>query len=211
MFEYTNAFIQPFTWARRAYEYTLGLSRETAINVTESDLIRPIADSLSTADLIVDSDTVWNTQSRAQVATVGGLYKSVDTGGEYLNSLRTQLASRISESEKRVQEVEGGLRTLITSGRRDSTTSITIRGGDTSWVETDDLYYKDYGPLDRVGDEGIFRLPDAGYFSSIRSLGGFAGRAVVERSLGQLVTDGDRKSTRLNSSHVSESRMPSSA
>ena len=51
-----------------------------------------------------------------------------------------------------------------------------------------------------------FKMPDAIFFFHDRLVSG-----VFARDMAQTALDADRKSTRLNSSHTEQSRMPSSA
>ena len=55
--------------------------------------------------------------------------------------------------------------------------------------------------------------PPGGHLDSVRDMAAAAGvnPNTMQRALAQLETEGDRKSTRLNSSHKHRSRMPSSA
>ena len=76
------------------------------------------------------------------------------------------------------------------------------------WLGTVDPAAMDAGVINQpAGKAGVFHLPDGSVVTHTFWLGtDNFGRDVYSR-----VMYGDRKSTRLNSSHVSESRMPSSA
>lgn len=133
----------------------------------------------------------WNVFSQETAGTVAAIFNSIDHAQAYSNAVRTLAISRLEESERRVSEIESSLKQLRATARFNASTSITIRGGDTGWVESNPDYYADTGTLQLVPNENIFRLRDTGHFSSIRSLGGFAGKAVIEHSLGSLVYTGE--------------------
>ena len=67
--------------------------------------------------------------------------------------------------------------------------------------------------LFRVDPKTVTRWAKAGKLTAIRTLGGHRRyrQSEVQSLLKSSTSNKDRKSTRLNSSHVSESRMPSSA
>lgn len=190
MLEYTNAFLKAFPWAKAAYDFTLGLKSDQDIALDADNLTSPILATIDSIPITVYTDTDWNLHSRENVSLLGGLYTTINQGESYLNSLYTKLNTRMAESEKRINHLESILKSVITIQKISSTTSISIGGGDSTWIETDSKFYKNIGPLEKNVDEGCFRLKDTGHFSSIRSLGGFAGEAVIERSLGQIVQSG---------------------
>ncbi len=190
MFEYTDSYLKPFSWAKAAYDYTLGLSSVDKINIKPEDLTTPSLPDISSLPITIKTDSDWNGTSKNQVALLGAIFQSADQAEEYFNSIYSLISSRVSESERRVQELDSSLRVLLSNSRTVATTSTHLKGGDTTLLETSDKYYRTFGPLAAVPSEGIFRLKDTGAFSSIRSLGGFAGQAVIENSLGQVLENG---------------------
>lgn len=188
LFEFTSAYLSSFNWALPAYQYMLGLTTTNTIPITQDTLTAPSLTNLP-SNLNIATDADWNSASLNQVAVIGAMYNAIDTAEGYYNSLYTVLDSRLSESEQRIQLLQSQLKVLL-AGANVASTSVSIQGGDTTSVETSDIYYRSFPPLQAVPDESIFRLQDTGYFSSIRSLGGFAGNAVIEFSLGTLVESG---------------------
>lgn len=162
-----------------------------SLQITQDSLVAPAAATFNTNEINIQTDSDWNVTSREQVSTLGALYKTVDQAEQYYNGLYTLVSSRISESEKRVQEQDSNLRVLLSASRHIASTSIHLKGGDNTSIETSEAYYTAFGPLESVPSEGIFRLKDTGFFSSIRSLGGFAGKVEIDFSLGTLVQNGD--------------------
>jgi len=200
MFEYTNSFLKPFTWAKVIYENNFDLSSIDKVDVTQTNLISPTLPSFSNIDVTIRTDSDWNNTSKKLVATFGALFTTVDKADSYIDGLYTLVNSRLSESESRIKELENSLRVLSTYQQRGASTAINIKGGDYSSIDFNKKYYKTSPPLNSNVEEGVFKLRDTGYFSSIRSLGGFAGTATVEKSLlsyiesGQLssINDGSR-------------------
>ena len=190
MFEFTDAYLNPFDWAKKAYEYMLKLTINTEAPVSTDLMATPNLPRVPFEALAINTALDWNTASKTQTATLGGLYQSIDQAELYYNSLYSLVSSRLSESESRVRDQESALKAILTASRQFSTTAIHIKGGDTSEIETDSKYYKVFGPLAPVAEEGIFRLKDTGSFSSIRSHGGFGGRVLLEYSLGSIVENG---------------------
>ena len=194
MFEFTKAYLKPFDWAKQAYNYMLGNVANTNLKITRENLVAPTLPTISTEDIEIATDADWNTNSRDQLSNLAALYQTIDQGEQYYNSMFTLISSRLSESEKRLQEQEANLRVLLNSSKNIASTAIHIKGGDNVSVETNEKYYRSYGPLESVPNEGIFRLKDTGFFSSIRSLGGFAGSVEVDFALGEHVNNGDIRS-----------------
>jgi len=203
MLEYTEAYLKPFTWAKQAYNYMLNnLSTDVSVNINLDQLTSPIVNNLGVLPSFINTSTEWNNASNYLYSNVGAIYKSIDQADSYISGLYTQLNARLIESEKRLKEIENGLKIIQTGTKYSASTSIGIKGGSTDLIESSDKYYIDYPPLENVDEEHVFRLKDTGFFSSIRSLGGFAGRVVVENTLTQIfesgsiydIVDGDRNS-----------------
>lgn len=194
MFEYTSAFLKPFVWAQKAYEYTLGLAQPNKIDVSLEDLTTSLESLVPTSNVEVKTAENWNLFTRQQSASVGGLYQTIDQAEEYYKNLYTLLNNRVLEGESRTQNLENTLKVLTTSSKTVATTMINVKGGDTAYVENNTEYYTEFDPLEAVPTEGAFKLKDTGVFSSIRSLGGFAGEVVLERSLGPILHNGDIQS-----------------
>lgn len=185
---------------RTALDYSLGLSTEQDTNLNQADLTQPIFESLDQSFIRVRTDADWNSASTSQISALGAMYKSVDQADSYLSGMYTLLDARLKESEQRIKEVEDGLRGVRNVLGLNSSTQITVRGGDQQWIDHNPAFYVDAGELALNAEEGVFRLADTGFFSSIRSMGGFAGTAQIERQLGILqetgnlrdITDGSR-------------------
>lgn len=190
MLEFTTAYLKTFPWAKAAYDYTLGLSTDTDINLDISNLSAPSLPSVSEEPISIFRDVDWNIHSLDNISLIGAMYSTIDQGESYLESFYSLVNSRLGESEKRIYALEANLRAIRTIQKVSASTSINISGGDPTWVDNNPKFYDSIGPLERVVDEGIFRLKDTGHFSSIRSLGGFAGETVIEESLGQIVHNG---------------------
>jgi hypothetical protein len=190
MFEFTAAYLKPFDWAKQAYDYMLGSVPNKKLDITKESLVSPTLPSLSSESVFISTDSDWNFNSKNQVALLGAMYQSIDQAEEYFNGLYTLVSSRIAESEKRIQEQDSNLRVLLSSSRNVATTAIHLKGGDSTSIETNEKYYRVFGPLEAVPNEGIFRLKDTGSFSSIRSLGGFGGQVEIDFTLGQIVSNG---------------------
>lgn len=193
MNEYTDAYLKTFSWAKQAYEYMLGMRPNETLEITQDSLTAPIVSELPTNAINIFTDSDWNFNSKSQISTLGGIYHSIDQAEKYYNSLYTIITSRMAESERRIQEQDSNLKVLLSASRNVASTSIHIKGGDTTSIESKEEYYRTFGPLESVPNEGIFRLKDTGSFSSIRSLGGFAGQIEFDFTLGQLVENGDLK------------------
>ena len=135
------------------------------------------------------------------------MFESLNKADEYINSLYTSLNSRIQESETRVSQAESDLLSLKISSRTDFSQSIVIQGGDHTAVDLDPNLYLWGPPLKVVPEENVYRLRDSGFYSSIRSVGGFAGYAIIEKALGypiqngtlNAITDGSRNTFWLSS------------
>lgn len=200
MFEYTSALLNPFPWMRAALDYSLGMSSSPEVALDQKDLSAPVFDAISQTFIRIQTDSDWNTASTSQVSTLGAMYKSVDQASNYLSNMYTLLDARLKESEQKVKEVEDSLRGVRNVLGLNSSTQITVRGGDRQWIDHNPDFYIDAGELELNEEEGVFRLPDTGFFSSIRSIGGFAGSVEVERQLGimdevgslQDIADGSR-------------------
>lgn len=190
MFEFTESYLMPFDWAKQAYNYMLGTTTNKTITITKENLSSPALPSLNTSTINILTDSDWNLNSKEQVSLLGGMYQSIDQAEEYFNSLYTLITSRMTESEKRIQEQDSNLRVLLSSSKNIATTAIHLKGGDTTAIETNEKYYRVFGPLEAVQNEGIFRLKDTGSFSSIRSLGGFGGQVEMDFILGSIVYNG---------------------
>lgn len=191
MFEYTNAFLSPFSWAKSSYQHLLG---DTSLNssISLSDLTNAVAPSISTAEIIMgaNADVDWNNAVNMQVSDLGAIYQSIDQAEAYINTLYSLIDSRLTESENRIHEQERSLNVLLSSSNYTATTSVNIEGGDLSSVDLDPKWYTVYPPVDANPEESSFKLKSTGFFSSLRSQGGFAGKAVIEYSLGEVVTNG---------------------
>jgi hypothetical protein len=190
MFEFTTAFLKAFSWAKQTYSYLLGFDPSPSISITSQDLTRSIASSLYPSPNTIASDSDWNNYSASQIANLGGMYKTADQADAYYTGLYTLVDGRIGEAETRVSRLESDLRSIISKNKFYSTESITINGGDTTLLETNDSYYIDFDSLIPVPSENIFRLRDTGFFSAIRS-SNFPGQLQFEASLGQIVSNGN--------------------
>lgn len=190
MFDYTQAYLSPFPWAKIAYDYSLGLVSVSQTEITQQALTSPIVNQLSTTPITIQTDADWNNATHQHMGTLAALYQSLDQAEAYIQNLYTKLDSRLLESERRTQENEQSLKSLRSTLGLSSTTNITVKGGDITSIDPNPQYYKDTGLLRNDERESVFRLADTGSFSSIRSLGGFAGQVVIERQLGHLVEIG---------------------
>jgi hypothetical protein len=193
MWEYTSAYLNPFPWARVAYENMLGFSRQPSVTVTEADMSTTVYPQISSDPIQIQTAGDWNRTLTSSTSILGAMYHSLDQADSYLSGLYTGLNSRLQESEKRVQTAEDSLKGLRSNIGLYSSTNITIRGGDNSSVDNDPRFYLDAGVLEADSQESTFRLADTGHFSSIRSLGGFAGQVQIERQLGSMIEVGGRQ------------------
>ena len=193
MFEFTEAYLSPFKWAQQAYKYMLTDQNQT-LQITREDLTSDISSLIDQSTITILTHSDWNMASLSQMSILGGMYESIDQGEKYYNGLFTAISSRLSESERRIQEQEANLKVLLSASRLVASTSVHLKGGDSSTIETNEKYYRYFGPLESVPNEGIFRLKDTGFFSSLRSLGGFAGQVEIDESLGETSTNGDLRS-----------------
>lgn len=190
MFDYTKAFLTPFSWARRAYEHTLRVAATKEVQVLPEDLTGPALPSVGTARREINDDESWNAESEEHLGNLASIYASADQADRYIHSIRTLLEGRISETERRNQELDSNLRSLRGQIQGNATTSITIRGGEDTALERSSRYYRDVPPLRAVPQEGCYRLDDNGFHSTIRSMGGFAGQVRIEQSLGEITEIG---------------------
>lgn len=191
MFEFTLAFLKPFSWLKRTYEYGLARSNNDPVVLDETTLTEPIANSMYPTTGTISKTLEWNTATYDNLINLGALYGTTDQLEAYFNSLYTIIQSRFKESEGRLQEQESSLQSLMASSKRSASTSIQLKGGSLVGVEQADKFYRDFGLLTAVPEEGIFRLKDTGFFSSIRSLGGFAGTIKLDYILGEMVEQGE--------------------
>lgn len=191
MLEYTRAYLNPFPWAKAAYDFSLGLSSSDLVSVDDKNLTAPVSQQLPQGLIRIETDTDWNQSTRIHHSTLSSLYKSLDQAESYIQNLYTRLNARLTESEDRIQQNEQDLKALRSTLGLSSTTSITVKGGDLTSIDLDSRFYKDSGLLQSDDQEGVFRLPDTGFYSSLRSLGGYAGTLKIERQLGQMVEVGN--------------------
>jgi len=194
MLEYTRAYLNPFPWAKAAYDYSMGLSATDLVAVTDKTLTAPIVPQLPQGTILIETDVDWNINTKSHASVLNSLYRSLDQAEAYIQNLYTRLNARLTESEDRVQKNEQDLKALRSTLGLSSTTSITVKGGDLSSIDLDPRFYRDSGPLKSDVQEGVFRLPDTGYFSSLRSLGGYAGTVRIDRQLGHMVEVGGLES-----------------
>lgn len=200
MLEYTNAFLKAFKWAKSAYDFTLALSSQREIKLGLPDLTAPIINDLPDKIVSITTDRDWNLNTKEQDSILGSLYASTDQAEDYILGQYSTVESRLTDSERRVQKLETDLVNLQQVQRTDASTSIHISGGEEDWVDKDPEFYIEADRLASDPKEKIFRLKDTGSFSSIRSLGGFAGVVVLEKTLGHVeqigtldsIVDGDR-------------------
>lgn len=194
MFEFTDAYLTPFNWAKNAYQYMLNQVPNNSLQITKSSLTSIGVESELGIVNQEFTESYWNSTSLNFVSTVGALYQTIDQSEAYFNSMYSLISSRLTESEKRVQEQESNLKILLNGSKNIASTAVHIKGGDSSYIEQDEKYYRNYGLLEFVPNEGVFRLKDTGFFSSIRSLGGFAGSVAVDFTLGEYSSNGDIRS-----------------
>lgn len=194
MNEYTQAFLAPYAWARIAYENMLGVNNNDSVQLNALDLTRPIFGQLPSTAAEVQSSSDWNTLSYSNTSSLGALYESLDKAEQYASTISTQINSRLLESESRVHEAEETLKSLRSNLGLSSSTNITVRGGDMLPVDFNPDFYVDQGQLAAVETESVFRLADTGSFSSVRSMGSFAGHVEIDRQLGSMVELGGRQS-----------------
>lgn len=202
MNEYVTAFLTPFSWARSAFRRLLETQEAPGVDVAPAELVGGAESRLSSTGGTIQEASDWNLASTNAVADLAGLYSAIDKADSYQQAMTQRFEGRISEGEQRVRKLEASLRAVRGSQFGSSSTMVSIAGGDTSWVDQDSRFYQDSPQLEFSPDEGCYRLPDTGMFSSIRSNGGFAGKAVIEKSLGpvfqngplELLADGSRSS-----------------
>lgn len=197
MTEFTRAYLSPFPWAKAAYDYSLGLSTNDLVSVGELGKISSIAESLPWKQVDFNQEeevALWNKATRGNSSALSAMYRTLDQLEAYVQNLYTKLNARLVESEDRIQQNEQDLKALRSTLGLSSTTSITVKGGDLTSIDLDGKWYKDSGALKADFGEGVFRLADTGYFSSLRSLGGYAGTIKVERQLGHMVEVGGLES-----------------
>lgn len=191
MNEYTRAFLAPFSWAKSAYNYMLGVSTTQEVQVKAEDLVNPITTKVNSSDQItIDTSQDWNSFSLHAVGDLAGLYATIDRADQYVETLSQKYRSSIQAGEDRVLKLESSLRSIRSSLANTANTSVSISGGDGSWVDKNPRFYVDFPSLSFAREEGCYRLPDTGTFSSLRSNGGFAGQAVIEKTLAPIQQNG---------------------
>jgi hypothetical protein len=210
MNEYLTAYNMPFIWARNAFNSILSEDTSSNVSIQDSDLNKNILDSLSVYVKDINSASDWNQTTSQLVSDIAGIYVSISKLDDYTNTLRQKLLARIEEGEKKLRSLEASIRSVRTVLANSATNTISISGGDTSWVDLNSKYYTNSDPLQFVSEEGCYRLPDTGWFSAIRSNNAMGGYAAIEKTLTPLeqvgtisnITDGSRESYWLASSYL---------
>ena len=210
MNEFATAYLNPFKFARTAFERVLINDKTPTMDIKPEDLQISIASELYSYPTAINGVTDWNNSTLNLIKDAGGIYASLNKADDYVNTLRQKLLARIEEGEKKLRSLEATIRSVRSVLPNSSTTAISISGGDTSWVDQSQKYYKDAPPLSFVAEEGCYRLPDTGFFSAIRANGGVGGRVRIEKSLTPLeqigdiadITDGSRSSYWLATSYL---------
>ena len=191
MLEFTDAFLKPFAWAKTAYENLLGVSIQKQVSIAPGQLTEALANKIPQDISDIKTARDWNTITATHVTDLGGLYKTLDQADTYLGNLTELLGARLTESAKRLGRLRGALKALKLTDRSNSSTSIDIVGGDSTWVEQNSRFYRGSSMLARHPEETVFRLQSTGSYSSIRSLGGFAGAVRLDKSIGQIYEEGN--------------------
>lgn len=190
MFEYTTAFLTPFKWARAAYSRLLAGQGDSTIEVLPEDLLASSVSEVSPPPPQIASAQQWNQAVDAQLSDLRAMYLSVDKAYDYVVGIQTVLGSKLLQTEKKIEDIERSLRVIRAALKSSASNSLDVRGGDLSLIDTDPDLYREAPLLERRLEEGVFALKDSGFFSSIRSLGGFAGSVRVDRSLAPYFTYG---------------------
>jgi len=210
MNEYAKVFLTTFPWAKTAYQYMLGLNTAPEVSVKIEDLASPVSTKVNSSDQIaIESSLDWNNFSIHSVSDLAGLYSSIDRAHQYVEALSQRYNANIGEGETRLLKLEAALRAIRSSIASPANNSVSFSGGDSSWVDPSPRFYVNSPMLTFAQEEGCYRLPDTGMFSSIRSNGGFAGTAIIEKSLAPIeqrgtlndVTDGSRASFWMGTSY----------
>lgn len=194
MQEYTKAYLNAYSWANQAYNYMLGLTNSETIKVTEDDMLNSASTILPGRELEIKTSQDWNYASTETIKALGSFYAASNQIDSYLEGLYTQFNSRLKETEDRAKEIENITNSIRNELGFQSSTAIHLKGGDSNWIDYDFKFYQDVPLLQNVAIENIFKLKDTGFFSSIRSMGGFAGSVEVEKQLGPMIELGDRLS-----------------
>jgi hypothetical protein len=161
------------------------------VDIAGADLTKPVVIQLAPPPGIITGANEWNKATNDLVGDTAGIFSSLDHGDQYLNTFRQKLSARIEEGEKKLKSLESAIRAVRSVLSNAANTSISISGGDTSWVDQNSKYYVNAPQLKFVPEEGCYRLPDTGFFSSIRSNGFMGGSAVLEKTLTPLEQVGD--------------------
>ena len=193
-FEYTQAYLNSFRWAKSAYKYANGLLVDQKVNITENVLTSSIYSNLEQIPNSITTDSQWNLATNSTMSNMAGMYQSLETLNSYLLGIQDNTVSRLRQSENTLNQLEATVRSVKTYNQTGSSTLLTLNGGDYSWIETDFKFYTDADPLSTIPNEGVFVLGNSGVHSSVRSHTGFPGSLIIEKTLTSIIEHGDLSS-----------------
>ena len=210
MNEFLTTYLNSFSWAKTAYKRLLKGNTDGTVNVSLSDLSKNLADNLEPIPNAISDERDWNNATSSFMSNIAGIYSTVDKAESYLATFRHKMNSRLDEGNKTLNKLEASIRSVRSVLSNTSNTSISISGGDSSWVDLDQKYYVDAPQLKFIPEESCYRLPDTGFYSTIRSNGGMGGHVAIEKTLTPLeqvgnlssIVDGSAESFWLASSYL---------